>query len=268
MQLPDGYSLHTPIDDGLYEESPIWDSVEDIAMNYDVGIDHYSSTINQMVLDPNNVNVASVWSSKSRDEFNFNIAIVEEEQSKGFGSILLDTVMADFQKEKDKNPNLKLVIAAINPILMSAMFRRGLYASKDLRNVEGEESVIMEVLPSLNDLSKKSLRNNAQQFFSAIESSAKSQDFESSEWGLFFEKWTTEQSPLTKNQQEAMEELVLALPLDELDKHCLWDNIQLAKGEERKPFVSVKAPLKNDDLEQDEPEATRQQTYSPANRSR
>eukprot|EP00493_Phyllostaurus_siculus_P009130 UN09244 len=129
------------------------DQVEDLAMDFYVGVDTFSHKLDSFILDKNDDSsmIGAVWYEVIENKFSFNIAIDEKHQGFGGGTILLDNILSTYEELKKSNSELALDIAVVNPKLMSAMFRRNAYVTSDLRESDGDHSVFMTLGAPLSD---------------------------------------------------------------------------------------------------------------------
>jgi hypothetical protein len=226
--LPDGIIVD-PLND-LTEDGSSWSAVWELAMNADIGVDDPSKDRISLLLRATAGGVVgAAWyniNPRPRDpqlRFSFNIAIKDEFQGRGYGSLILDTVLADFKKEQQHHPDLIMDVGVINPTLMNALFRRGYHACRDTRHIPNDSIVGMTTAPPLITFFQDALRGDASGFLSAIQAGARVAGVEDHIWVEQLKEWS--QEPTIPFDLGGMKATCLALPIAGVAQEYLWERM-------------------------------------------
>jgi ribosomal protein S18 acetylase RimI-like enzyme len=227
--LPENYTLHyhNTIDD------PAWDDFENVACDAGIGFDVPKDNMRgALIQNPDGKAVGVMWTeiytgrSQPPNTLGFHIAVADEEQGNGLGSILLVEMQKDLVQRRIDNPQLSVSVYVVNTILRDALYRRGFEVTEDLRERENEETYVMQdqarPLQKLTDI----FLAHPIAFDKALAQAADHLQLPLYEWKEKMRSWADDpNTTLNTLEKTALSNSIQALPTNIASKQFLWHQL-------------------------------------------
>lgn len=231
MTLPDGYTAQTHFPHTTNDEAPEWELIEDLCMHNDeLYVERDGYQVGMLVNDINNELVGAMWfginDSGDTPYYSFHAVVHPDHQGKGVGSALLDTAVSLYHEHKTSTPSLVADVYVVNEKVMQGLFNRGFSMSEDLRENPGDFVVAMSEAPGLPEFFKRALKASPAACNVAMSNVAEQRELAVADVFELCRRWCEKPDTLMSTEQQMLEQVVLALPLNEFDKKYMWSQVQ------------------------------------------
>lgn len=224
------YEFYTPNNDEVNEDSPIWDDVEVVAFENELGVESLDHKIAGIAYSSDKKPIGAVWYLHNSSEFQFHIAVSPSHQSKGIGSALLDRVLSEYNVLKSQNNRLEMDVHVINRRLTEALYRRGFHCYDYLESEDDTYEKMTDAPPTIeffNEAKETSLIDT----IDAIKNGSQQSNIPINEFSVLTNEWFKSPSKLDEKVAGGLSKTLQSLPLDSHDIHYLIEKLRANNSE-------------------------------------